>query len=273
MLLTVTGWLMLKRFIGCALLIATWPTQAGTVLELVNRDLASQRESPAMTYAQDGKMRIESGGPQDSFAIFRDETIYTFDPKRKTYVAMDRAAIKQLAEQLNPALKMLEQQMANMSPEQRAQMERMLGTKLPGTTPPTEEVRKTSRTATFAGHACTYSEILQDGVLQSEVCVVPAASLKGSKELYDVATRVSKLMQTMVDSIDLPMLKQMASRQMENFDKLGGVPVHTRTFDNGRAVHEATVKAIRTEALAASLFEIPPGYTKQDLPGIAPASR
>jgi hypothetical protein len=253
--------------------MTTGAVHAGTVLEIVNRDLANKTESSAKTYAQDGKMRIETGGPQDSFAIFRDETIYTFDPQQKTYVAMDRATIKQLADQLNPALKMLQEQMANMSPEQRAQMEQMLGTKLPSAKEPVEEVRKTSRTASFAGHSCTYSEILQDGALQAEACVVPAASLKGSKELYDVAIRVSALLRDMVDSIDLPMLKQMANRQMENFDKLGGVPVHTRTFDGGQAVQEATVKAIRNEAVAASAFDIPAGYKKQDLSRIAPAGR
>jgi hypothetical protein len=270
---TETVLLMLTRLLGCSLLMVAGSIQAGTVLELVNRDLTNKTESPAKTYAQDGRMRIETGGPQDSFAIFRDDTIYTFDPKQKSYVAMDRATIKQLADQLNPALKMLQEQMENMPPEQRAQMERMLGTKLPGTKEPVEEIRKTTRTATFAGHACAYSEILQDGVLQTEACVVPAASLKGSRELYDAATKVSALLEDMVDSIDLPMLKQMANRQMENFDRLGGVPVHTRTFDGGQAVHEATVKAIRNEALPATLFEIPAGYKKQELPNMTPASR
>lgn len=264
---------MLTRLLGCSLLLAAGSIQAGTVLEIVNRDLANKTESPAKTYAQDGRLRIESGGAQDTFAIYRDDTIYTFDPKQKTYVAMDRATIKQLADQLNPALKMLQEQMANMSPEQRAQMERMLGTKLPGTNESVEEIRKTSRTGSFAGHSCTYSEILQDGVLQAEACVVPAASLKGSKELYDVASKVSGLLEDMVNSIDLPMLQQMASRQMENFDKLGGIPVHTRTFDEGQAVHEATVKGIRTEALAGALFEIPAGYTKQNLPSIGAAPK
>ena len=246
---------------------------AGTVLEIVNRDLANKSESSAKTYAQAGKMRIESGGREDSFAIFRDETIYTFDPKKKTYVAMDRATIKQLAEQLNPAIKMLQEQMANMSLEQRAQMERMLGTKLPGTKEPVEEVRKTTRTATISGYACTYAEILQDGALQAEACVVPTASLKGSKELYDAAIKMGALLKDMVDSLDLPLLKQMASRQMENFDKLGGIPVLTRTFDQGQPVHEATVTAIRTETLAEGLLEIPAGYTRQELPSLTAPAR
>lgn len=254
------------------LMLAT-AAEAGTVLEINNRDLANKSESQAKTYAQAGRMRIETGGPQDSFAIFRDETIYTFDPQQKTYMALDRATIKQLADQLNPALKMLQQQMANMTPEQRAQMEQMLGMKLPGTKQPVEEIRKTSRTANAAGFSCTYSELWQDGVMQSEACVVPAANLKGSKELYDAAIKVSALLKEMVDSIDIPMLQQMANRQMENFEKLGGVPVLTRTFDAGTPVHEAVVTAIRSEKLADSLFEIPTGYKQQQMPTIGSPAR
>jgi hypothetical protein len=255
------------------LLMLAASVEAGTVLEIVNRDLVNKSESQAKTYVQAGRMRIEAGGPQDTFAIFRDEALHTLDPRQKTYVTLDRASIKQLADQLNPALKMLQEQMANMPPEQRAQMERMLGTKLPGAKTPVEEIRQTSRTGNAAGFACTYAELWEDGVLRSEACVVPASRLQGSKELYDAAVKVGTLLKDMVDSVDLPMLKQMASRQMENLDRLGGIPVLTRTFDAGTAVHENVVTAIRNETLADALFEIPRDYKRQQLPTIGGAAR
>lgn len=261
---------MLIRASACALFLLTASAQAGTVLEMLNRDLANKREGTAKTYAQAGKMRIESGsGAQDTFAIFRDETIYTLNPKDKTYIAMDRATMQQLAAQLNPALKMLQEQMANMSPEQRAQVERMVGNKLPGSeSAPAEEVRKTARTGKVAGYACTYAEILQNGVLQSEACVAPPSDLQGSKELYDAALKVSALVKDMMASVDSPWIKQMMNREIENFQKLGGVPLMTRVFDEGKPIHEATLKSLHTQALAASLFEIPAGYKKQDLPNM-----
>lgn len=258
------------RLSGCALLLLSASLQAGTVLEMLNRDLADKSESTAKTYAQGGKMRIESGGPQDTFVIFRDETIYTFNPEEKTYIAMDRATMQQLAAQLNPALKMLQEQMANMSPEQRAQAERMLGNKLPGSAPePAEEIRKTSRTGKVAGYSCTYVEILREGVLQSEACVAPPKDLAGSKELYDAGMKVSALVKDMMASVDSPWLKQMTHSELENFQKLGGLPLLTRVFDEGKPVDEATLKSLRTESLAATLFEIPAGYKKRDLPTVS----
>ena len=265
---------MLIRLLGCSLFAIASSAQAGTVLEMINRDLTNKTESLVKTYVQDGRLRVETGGAQDTFVIFRDETIYTFDPKQKTYIAMDRATMQKLATQLNPAIKMLQEQMANMTPEQRAQIERMTGTKLPGSTKePVQEIRMTPRTGKVAGYACTYSEVLEDGVLQHEACVVPPADLKGSRELYEVASKVGTLIKDMMASVDAPWMRQMMDRQMENFTALGGLPVLTRTFDEGKPLHESSMKSIRSENVATAQFEIPAGYKPRELPnlGMGPA--
>jgi hypothetical protein len=263
---------MLIRMLGCSLLAMTGVSQAGTVLEMISRDLTNKTESVAKTFAQDGRMRVETGGAQETFVIFRDDTLYTFDPKRKTYVAMNRATMQKLASQLNPALKMIQEQMKNMSPEQRAQIERMTGTKLPGSEKaPVREVRKTSRAGKVAGYSCTYSEVLEDGVMQHEACVVPPADLKGSKELYDVGLKVGALAKDMMASVDAPWVRQMMDQQLENFTELGGLPVLTRSFDEGKPLHETTMKSIRTEAIAATQFDIPADYKQQELPNVGQA--
>jgi hypothetical protein len=255
-----------------ALSLIAGASQAGTVLEMTSRDLTNNTESLAKTYAQDGRMRVETGEAKDTVMIFRDETIYTLDPAQKTYVALDRATMTTLANQINPALKMLQEQMKNMSPEQKAQIERMTGAKLPGSTEePKHEIRKTSRTGKVAGYSCTYSEVLEGGVLQHEACVVPPADLKGSKELYDVGMKVAALVKDMMASVDAPWLRQMMDRQLENFSDLGGLPVLTRTFDEGKPLHESSMKSIRTESIPASQFDIPADYKKRDMPTIGGA--
>jgi hypothetical protein len=103
-------------------------------------------------------------------------------------------------------------------------------------------------------------------VLTHEACVVPPAELKGSKELYDVSLKVGALVKDMMSSVDAPWVKQMVDRQMENFSELGGLPVLTRTFDEGKPLHESTMKSIRSEAIPGGQFEIPAGYAPQELP-------
>jgi hypothetical protein len=249
-------------------------SQAGTVLEMTSRDLTNKTESLAKTFAQDGRMRVETGDAKDAVVIFRDETIYTLDPAQKTYLSMDRASMQKLAAQINPALKMLQEQMKSMTPEQKAQIERMTGAKLPGSTGEAKrEIRKTSRTGKVAGYSCTYSEVLEDGVLQHEACVVPPGDLKGSKELYDVGVKVAALVKDMMASVDAPWLRQMMDRQLESFNDLGGLPVLTRTFDEGKPLHESTMKSIRSESIPASQFEIPADYKKREMPSIGGAAQ
>ena len=256
---------MLIRTLASSMLMVSC-AQAGTVLETLTRDLEDGEESVTKTYAQSGKLRIDAGNTNDDVMIFRDETIYVIDPKEKSYIAMDRAGMKRMAEQLNPALQMLQQQLANLPPEQRAQLEQMLGQKMPqGGQAPKREIRKTSRTATVAGHGCTYAEVLQNGTLVAEMCVAPA-NLKAGKDLYDAGVKVGAMIKEMLESIDLPLLQGMANSGMEDLERLGGLPLLTRTFESGKAVAETTVKSIRAETLAENLFDIPSGYRRKELP-------
>lgn len=238
--------------------------QAGTVLGMSIKELPSGKESSSTTYAQDGHMRVENR-PGDHTMIFKDDAIYSVDDKDRSYYVMDRAAMQKMAAQINPALKQMQEQMAKMPPEQRAQMERMMGG-MPGMAKPsTQEIRKTSRTDDVAGNACTYVEVLEDGVLADEMCVAPAGALKGSKDLMDAAMKMSALVQDMLGSIDAPWLKDTIDRQAQNYQKIGGVPLRARHFENGKAVSESTLTSIRTEAVPASMFAVPAGYTKKDM--------
>jgi len=250
---------------------------AGTLLETVNRDLSSNGSRTTInTWAQNGMMRVESQANEAtgrSTMIFKNDTIYAINHQDKSYIAMDRESMKRVAEQLNPALKMLQERMKDMTPEQRAQMEKMMGGSLPpgmGEPEKKTEIKRTARTDRISGHSCSYVQVLEGGVLTDEVCVTPTSALKGSDELMTAATRMSDLLREMMSTMDAPWLKQMAEKQVQNFAALGGIPVMSRHFEGGTPQSETTLASIRSEALAASLFDIPAGYTKKDMMG-APA--
>jgi len=246
------------------LLLLTLTAHAGTKLETVSRDLSGGRSTTVNTWAQGGMMRVETQA-NDSMVLFKDDTIYAISHKDKSYVAMDRASMKRMAEQLNPALQMLQERMKTMTPEQRAQMEKMLGTRLPGTAEAPPEIKRTARNDKVNGYSCTYVEVREAGVLTDELCVVPASALKGSAELMSSAKKMSQLLNDMMASMDAPWLKQMAQKQVQNFEALGGIPVVSRHFVDGKPQSETSLSNISSETLAASLFEIPAGYTKKDM--------
>lgn len=257
---------MRRLLILASLAAASFGVQAGAVMEMQVRDLTNAKATPitVVTQAQDGRMRVEPK-PGDAVMIFKDDVIYNLDVQDKSYMALDRATMKRMADKAGPALKQMQEQLAKMPPEQRAQMEKMMGDRIPGMVASApQEIRKTARTGKAAGHACTYVEVLEKGVLQDEYCVVAPGALKGSQELFDAARRISALMQEMLGSLNAPWLQEIADRQ-PNFDKLGGIPVASRHFQNGKAVHESSLQSLRSESLPASLFEIPAGYTRREM--------
>ncbi|MBM0103618.1 DUF4412 domain-containing protein [Steroidobacter sp. S1-65] len=253
---------MLIRTLSLLLLAAT--ATAGTKLETVNRDLSGARTTTINTWAQGGMMRVETQ-PNESTMIFKDDTIYAISHKDKSYIAMDRASMKRMAEQLNPALQMLQERMKTMTPEQRAQMEKMLGGQLPGGAEKKQEIKRTSRNDKINGYSCTFVEVREDGVLTDELCVVPGNAMQGSAELMASARKLAAVMDEMLSSVDMPWLKQMSQKQMQNFEALGGIPVMSRHFQDGKPQSETTLSNITSEAFAATVFEIPAGYTKKDM--------
>jgi len=260
-----------------ALTLIAGAAHAGTVLETINRDLSRNGASTTIhTWAQNGMMRVESQ-PDKSTArstmIFKNDTIYAINHQDKSYYAMDRESMKRIAEQINPALKMLQERMKDMTPEQRAQMEKMMGGRLPpgaGAAEKKTELKRTARADKVSGYSCSYVQVLEDGVLTDEMCVAPGKTLKGSDELMTAATKMADLMREMMSTMDAPWLKQMAEKQVQNFAELGGIPVLSRHFEAGAPQSETTLTSMRSEAVAASLFEIPAGYTQKDMMG-APA--
>lgn len=252
--------------------VQTGAAQAGTLLETVSRDLSREGGSTIIhTWAQNGMMRVETQANKEtggSTMIFKNDTIYAINHQEKSYYAMDRESMQRVADQLNPALKMLQERMKDMTPEQRAQMEKMMGGRLPpgaGEAEKKTEIKRTARTDKVSGYSCNYVQVLEDGVLTDEMCVAPNKSLKGSDELMTAATKMAALMREMMSTMDAPWLKQMAEKQIQNFAELGGIPVFSRHFSAGSPQSETTLKSIRSETLAASTFEIPAGYAQKDM--------
>jgi len=249
-----------------SLALASLSSSAGTTMESVEHRLeGKQADSITTIAAQDGSLRVDSPD-RNGATIFKDDTIYILNTKDKTYNAMDRESMQKMAEQISPALKQMQEQLAKLPPEQRAQVEKMMGGQSgPGAKEKTQEFRKTSRSDKVAGYSCHYVEMLEDDVVQNEFCVVPTGSLKGSADLMAAAQKMQAMLSDMLKTLDSPWMKQMIARQQMNYEQLGGIPVLTRRFENGKATVETTLRAIRSESLPASTFDIPAGFAKKDM--------
>jgi hypothetical protein len=169
--------------------------------------------------------------------------------------------------------KMMEQQLARMTPEQRAQMQRGLAgggaPMLPGmpgmgapqapAPPKPERIDRDAGEADVGGIACQRREHLRAGELVREDCYASAAGLHlGEVETRRIA-RFTKAMRAWSKSL-VP-----DGMQPDADDR---VLVRRICYAGGHESGRATL-AIDTAPIAAARFEVPAGYKPVDLMGSA----
>lgn len=258
---------MAAVLLGCALAPVAF---GGAVLEMTDRDLRSGKVTGGQTYfAQGGKVRIDHGGPERNgdYALFRDQTLFNVNSKSKTYTKMDSEALAAMGNRMKSAMSQMQAQMANMPPEQRAQIEKMMGKQMGGAAPaakPKRTLTNTGKTEKTAGYTCTVWNETVDGVLDTQLCVVPPGALKGGDELFAALKEFGKFMREFADA----MPHGQRDSNNSDYERINGIPVITRDIEGGKPVRETRVTASRTESLGAAVFELPKGYTQKKMPGL-----
>lgn len=260
----------MKRVLCCAAVLGlASPGFAGVRIETTTRDIATKVAdgAPQIMQVQDGKIRATQGS--NHTMILKNSTITMLDDKRKTYREMDEATLKSMANQAGAAMAQLQEKMKNMSPEQRAMMEKAMGSHMPGGMGPQAaadeyDAKDTGKSDTVEGRACRIWQTTRNGAPLEELCVVPYASLPGREDLQ-------KAFQVMTDAVE------QLSSAMPNIEKamkarlsVNGYPVRVRRYDAQGQLrkNESVLTKWTEEALPAATFDVPAGYTKQDMPRV-----
>jgi hypothetical protein len=199
--------------------------------------------------------------------ILKNSTITLLDDKHKTYREMDKETLRNMATQAGAAMAQLQEKMKNMSPEQRAMMEKAMGSHMPGGmgaqgANDTYAATDTGKNATVEGRSCRLWQTTRNGAPLEELCVVPYASLPGREDLQ-------KAFRMMADAVeDLAGVMPNVEKAMKARLSVNGYPVRVRRYDAQGALrkNETVLTKWTEESLPASVFDVPAGYTKQELP-------
>ena len=258
-------------------ILAGAASHAGVLMESVERNTQTGKDTRSQSMRlQNGSARIEAGNG-NTISIFKDDALYVLDTQRKSYMVMDKATVERTANTMNEAMERMRAQMTNMPPEQRAMMENMLkqrGVPMPGNSakPVKYDATATGASATAAGRSCKVWNVTRDGELWQQLCVVPYASLPGKDEFQALADRMRTLLSKLTESFG----KQFADNPLQQAPdltaKLNGVPFITRRYRNGTLdPNEIVVTAWKSQNVSATQFDIPSGYTKQEMPNLGNA--
>jgi hypothetical protein len=251
------------------------PALAGVVfkIEVTTHDQSPPRTEHLETAVEGRllKMGVPAGGDGDPAEMVyrgdRREMVW-IDHDRKAYYVIDEEKMKELAAQVNEAMAMMEQALANVPESQRAMVEEMMKKKMPQTEAPERpksELRNTGDRAEQAGYPCVRYEVLRGDRVVRELWVTDWKNVEGGTDAAELFVEMSKFFTKMLDSLP-KFADQGGDETLEYMRELNGFPVVTREFDeNGSLEIESSLESASRQTLDPSTFEAPPGYNRQEM--------
>ena len=170
----------------------------------------------------------------------------------RTYTEMTEADMKAMRAQMDAA-------MAQMPPEQRAQMESMgMGKKAgPGAARPVPKYVPMGKKETVAGYKCEWYRELEGGKVASEGCYIPWGAGAITREDLRPMKKMSQFLEAVMPAGQ--------STMQEDLDAAPGFPaIHVDMQGETREVQRLV--SIKRGSVGADRFRLPAGYTKTERP-------
>ncbi|SRR5579885_179572 len=251
--------------IACAALIA----QAGTVIQQEGGDPNTATDKRTVTlYIDSGKLRMEQqdGQAKKFVAIFDDsrQVMWVIDGEHNTYMEMTAAQVNGMANQMNAMKQQMQAQLEQMPPQQRKMMEDMMKQRMGamGQNAPATVTVNEKGSEKVGQFSTTKYEVLKNGDHTSDLWAASPdqvhlgasdiATFKALAKFYEPLTR------------NAPKGSWSATQMM---DQIKGFPVKTVDYQDQKPTFQWVVTKAEQKSIDGSLFTLPSGLTKQEMPG------
>ncbi len=209
----------------------------------------------SMLYVSGNMVRVERAA--DGFAMIADTdtgTLTMIDHRRRRYTLMDRSTMDAMNARMKQVQAMMQAQLANLSEEQRAALEKQMpGVAGAGGMEPQPVAKRTGKRRSIGGRSCDEVQMVMSGQVMFSACVAPAATLGLSAQDSATLQAMTALMERMGRGGG-PQLSAMIR---------DGVPLETTNPHSGRP---ETLAGIDHGAVDPKWFRVPAGYARQALP-------
>jgi hypothetical protein len=223
-------------------------------------------------YADSDRLRVENpardpGGRGRVMMLDADaKRMVTLDESTKTYTEVTEEDMKRIRGRMDGMRAQMDERMKNMPPEQRKKMEEMVaGRAGPGAMAKPREwtFESLGQKKTVNGFSCEMYRVNVDGKPREEDCISPWSAGLVKREDFAGLQKFGEEMSREFgagegDPSHGPFMK---------FDKAPGIPISRVPLEpDGKRGEEEQIKSIKRGAIPSSLFAIPPGFTKKELP-------
>lgn len=243
--------------------------EAGVVITSIDTSFADSRDSGTSTaYIGDNGMRAETRAhSENTTIIFRSdkEVFWMINRAENSYTEMTRKDIKKIKGQMDESTRMMQEQMKNMPPEQRAMVEQMMKGQAIPAQPEKTVFKKIASGIKVNKWNCDKYDGYRGGQLTEEVWTTSWKNLGIDQKDFRVMQRMGAFMSEL--SPDAASQFNIGSDEWEKEQGYPGVPVRTISYSRGKKVFQTEIQDIKKQQIDPSLFELPKGLTKQDFSG------
>ncbi len=174
-------------------------------------------------------------------------------------------------DQMSAAMQQMQQQMANMPPQQRAMMDKMMKGKMPGMPSqalPTLRVESGGR-GKWGSYSCKKYTIFLGAEKKQELCAASIHDVEGAKEAVQALRNLQGFYQKIRKSLQkMPGFGSMNQNAVEVMGKIDGFPVFRREFSNGVVEREVYLSSAKSKGLSNNIFLPPKGFKEGEfMPG------
>ncbi|MGQ3684382.1 MAG: DUF4412 domain-containing protein [Candidatus Loosdrechtia sp.] len=215
-------------------------------------------------YVDANRMRVETKDAEtDQVVIFcgDSELFRVIDNTEKTYMEMTKADLMKIGRKMNDMMKMLEEKMKNIPPQQREMMAQMMKNQMPSVQESKITYKLIASDEKVHQWICKKYEGHRDGIKTEEIWTANLKDLAISHDDLKVMKMVSKFFESFLN--DTSSFYKIGSEDWEKEMGYSGIPVRTITYTNGEMSEIMEISEIQRQNLPASLFELPEELKKE----------
>jgi hypothetical protein len=246
--------------------------RAGVIIEVENENVSAGTPAESSIIKIDGnRMRTDTGTKTTVIFLGDTDEMYVVDHSKKTYMVMDRETIEAMAAKMSEAMQQMEAALANVPPEQRAMMEKMMKGKMQGTasSAPRSEPVVTSlgQSDTVNGISCDWKQVSRDDVIELKACVGKFSDFPASDDLRQISMEMKDFVSAITEAMSSLTAGPMGSLATSPMSAmaLDGFPLISESFQNGKLTQRSRFQGVEEGAISGEEFMPPNGYKKQDV--------
>lgn len=244
----------------------------GTVIQLDTEMYGQTSQSgSAIIYLDGRRMRIDSSeGGGDVTVIYNGEDqenpfYWMINNTDSSYVEIRRDELLEAKAVAEDVLNRAKDELEDLPPEQRAQMERALADRVgyTGFLGDETEYEKVSSGIKVGGWRCNHYQGFRDGEKIEDVWAADLEELGIDPKDLVALQELADLFQTVGQN--LPALFRFGGENREVDKTFPGFPVVVVSYTEGARQEKSTIKEVKRRKLDRALFKRPEGLTKRDM--------